>query len=325
MKSKAVTPSDAVHLVDCTLREGAQAPGIKFSAETTVEIAKALDGAGVAIVEAGHPCASDAEFERVERLVRLGLRARVLAHARAVERDISAVARTGADAVGIFVGVNHISQTVRLRRDEREILSMIDRSVRLARSHDLTVRLTIEDASRTEFTMLRRAYEVALNAGADRLCFADSVGVLSPVEVAAGIGELHAAFPQTPLEVHFHDDRGLAMANTLSAIAAGATHVSCSVNGIGERCGITDTAALAANLAYENIECGVRLSAVASLSGLVERLTACGPDARRPVTGRHAFSHTARLHVTAVERDPNAYQWMDPADLGYPVVGGAGA
>lgn len=317
MKEMGIAPGRRIHVVDCTLREGAQAPGVAFSEQATLDIARALDDAGVGTIEVGHPCASAAEFERVSRIVSAGLRSTILAHARAAQRDVEAVARAGAAAVGIFVGVNALSQAVRLRRDEADILSMIDDSVRFARRLGLAVRLTVEDASRTEFDALRRAYTVALEAGADRICFADSVGVMTPGAVGRRVGELRATFPAAALEVHFHDDRGLAMANALTAIEAGATHVSCSVHGIGERCGVTDTAGLAANLAYEGIDTGMRLAAVASLSRLVSEWTACLPDARRPVTGRHAFSHTSRLHVLAVERDRSAYEWIDPTRLGF--------
>jgi 2-isopropylmalate synthase len=321
MKETGIAQGARIHVVDCTLREGAQAPGVAFSTQATLDIARVLDGAGVGTIEVGHPCVSPVEFERVSRIASAGLRAIILAHARAAQRDVEAVARAGADAVGIFVGVNALSQAVRLRRDEAEILSMVDGSVRLARRLGLAVRLTIEDASRTPFPVLRRAYEVALDAGADRICFADSVGIMTPFEVRNRIDELRAFFPTTPLEVHFHDDRGLAMANALAAVAAGATHVSCSVNGMGERCGVTDTAGLAANLSYEGVESGMRLVAVASLSDLVAACTSSAPDARRPVTGRHAFRHTSRLHAIAIERDRSAYEWINPALLGFAETG----
>lgn len=321
MKEIEVAPGRGVHVVDCTLREGAQAPGVAFSTKATLDIARALDDAGVGTIEVGHPCASAVEFERVSCIASAGLRASILAHARAAQRDIEAVARAGADAVGIFVGVNAVSQAVRLRRDEAEILSMVDDSVRFARRLGLAVRLTIEDASRTQLPDLRRAYAVALEAGADRICFADSVGVMTPFAVRRCTEELRTFFPSVDLEAHFHDDRGLAMANALAAVAAGATHVSCSVNGVGERCGVTDTAAFAANLAYEGVESGLRLAAMASLSRLVAACTSSPPDARRPVTGRHAFRHTSRLHVLAVERDPSAYEWIDPAWLGFAKTG----
>lgn len=305
-----------VSLVDCTLREGNQAPGVRFSVHDSLVIARALHETNVTFIEVGHPFASETEFARVAAVARSGLATDVLAHARAHDSDVEAVAESGANWVGIFAGVNEYSQRFRLRKSQVEILDIVSRSVGFAKSCGLRVRYTVEDASRTELPDLLRAYGRALEAGADRICFADSVGLHDPGSVHAIISTLRRTFGGIPIEVHLHDDRGLSMANALAAIAAGATHVSCSVNGIGERSGITDTCALIANLNFSGISCGANVGRVCMLSETVAEVTGHVPDAHRPVTGAHSFTHTSKLHVTAAARNPDCYHWIDPALVG---------
>ena len=201
------------------------------------------------MIECGHPAVSAEERQRVEATIAAAEPIPVLCHARARRDDIDAAAATGAHWVGIFLGCNDITRRARVTgASADELLSMIDTSVRYAVGRGLRVRFTVEDASRTEQIMLERAYMTAIAAGADRICFADSVGVLEPAGATAAAQWLRAAFPGTDSEFHLHDDRGLATANALAAIDAGASWISCSVNGIGERSGVTGTFLLMTNL-----------------------------------------------------------------------------
>ena len=228
-----------------------------------------------------------------------------------------AAAESGAAWVGIFLGINEVTRRTRVpNRSLDQVLEYIEDSVRYARSRGLRVRYTVEDASRTEPSLVARAFRTALNAGADRLCFADTVGVLEPEEVGLRIRSLKRAFAGVDLEVHFHDDRGLALANALAAIDAGADWVSTSVNGLGERAGITDLCLLLANLHYRGERQIVSGPALRDISARVVEYSGTPVDARRPVTGRHAFSHTAGLHVKAVLRDESAYSWISPKVFG---------
>ncbi|HEU4735148.1 MAG TPA: hypothetical protein VFT22_44960, partial [Kofleriaceae bacterium] len=232
-------------IIDATLREGQQSPGVSFDIRQSIEIARMLEQLGVDIIECGHP-AAPGEAARA-RAVAAAIDAPVLAHARATIGDVDAVADVGAQWVGIFCGVNPISLRTRLGgRTFDEVRGLITAAVAHARKRGLQVRYTVEDASRTPVPTLLGAYDAAIRAGAQRICYSDTVGAMTPAQMREGVAALRAAFPSIDIEIHAHDDRGLALANTLAALEAGATWVSTTVNGIGERAGIVDLCLLMA-------------------------------------------------------------------------------
>lgn len=303
-------------LVDCTLREGNQAPLIRFNAASSCRIAQGLGRLGVEEMEVGHPSASPVEFERVAAVARLKDRPRMIAHARALEEDVRAVYAAGAEAVGIFIGVNPLSLRSRLRgRTFDDVIQLITSSVRFAKSLGLGVRLTVEDATRTELEQLLVAFQAAADAGADRICLPDTVGCASPENITKLVTAVTKRI-SLPLEIHAHNDRGLAVANTMAAVRAGARYVSSSLLGIGERAGIADTAVVLANLHYESLRTLEHPEVLQALCKEVEVLARLPHDPARPVTGRHVFHHTAQLHRRAMETDPDSYHWLPPAVLG---------
>jgi len=306
-----------VRLIDCTLREGQQAAGVRFDVQQSLHIARLLADVGVDMIECGHPSANRNEMDRVSALVRADLGLPVLAHARARRDDINAVVQTGAEWVGLFLGVN--AQSCRSRvsvRSTGEVLDLIADSVAYAKSLGLRVRYTVEDATRTPLDLLELAYRRALEAGADRITFSDTVGCYTPEQIGWAVDWMRSSFPNRDLEVHLHDDRGLSLANALSAISHGAHWVSCSVNGLGERCGITDLATLMANLHVDDVRTLAHPEVLQELSRVVGAYARAHPDARRPIVGANAFTHCAPLHRSAVEREANIYSWIDPAELG---------
>ncbi len=307
-----------IQIIDATLREGVQAPDVTLDAAASVAIARALVDAGVDMIEVGHPSASESELERVRAVASAGLPCPVLAHARATPADVEAVAEAGADWVGIFLGVNEITRRARLPSvpDTESLIDLAAEAIAHAKRLGLKVRYTCEDTSRTDQADVERTYRRALDAGADRLCFADSVGLLQPLEVNFRVAAVRNAFSDAPLEVHLHDDRGLALANALAAADGGADWVSTSVLGLGERCGITETCALIANLTHRGQRTLPPAGALPALAARVSELSGIPTPRRAPVIGAHAFTHTARLHVRAVARDPSAYAWTDPGPLG---------
>jgi 2-isopropylmalate synthase len=269
------------------------------------------------VIECGHPAVSELECERIRAVRGVTSGTPLLCHARAVVEDVEQVASVGADWVGIFLGVNDMSLTTKLHRaTPEEALRRVRDATKAARQCGLNVRFTVEDTSRTPSARAFDAYRTALEAGASRLCFADTVGALAPREVESGIRQLVTAFPGTPIEVHLHDDRGLAVANALAAIEAGATWISTSVNGLGERCGIVDLAAMLANLEYLALRPLGNPAVLHELAARVGMYSRSPPDSRRPVIGEHAFTHTARLHRLAVQTNPRCYEWIEPAKLG---------
>ncbi|MGF1427367.1 hypothetical protein [Kitasatospora sp. LaBMicrA B282] len=305
------------YIIDSTLREGMQSAHGRFTLDQSVEITKLLVATGVDAVECGHPAVSSDELLRVAAVVEAAGEVPVLAHARAHRGDIEAVAKTGAAWVGIFLGINDVSRRSRLPgRELAELYAMVEESVGHARALGLKVRFTVEDSSRTESEELLEAYRIAAAAGADRVCFADTLGVLEPDGIRERIARLRTACPDTDIEVHLHDDRGLSLANALAATDAGAAWISTSVNGLGERAGITDYAALVVNLQYRGSRPMTDGTLISDLSRRVGAYSRSMPDHRRPVVGRDVFHHVAKLHVAAIEREPDAYEWVNPATVG---------
>lgn len=293
-------------IVDATLREGAQTPGVRFDVAQSVEIALAAVDLRVDVIECGHPSMMPKELRRVREVVAAAGETPVLAHARARESDIEAVARSGAAFVGIFLRI--LDPTLD-GDSERLIVS----SIEYAKQIGLGVRFTIEDGARTNTNRLLAAYDLAVECGADRICLADTVGGMKPWEVEDEVTRLRSAFNATPLEVHLHNDRGLADANALVAVRAGAEWVSSTVNGIGERCGVTDTITLLVNLAdlgLRDLPAGATLQHASRVVAAHSRV----PVSRdRPIVGRNAFTHTAKLHRRAVAFDEMTYSWQHPA------------
>lgn len=304
-------------IIDCTLREGQQSAGVKFNVEQSVRIGELLAEVGVDMIECGHPAVGPSEADRTRALVKANLGPEILAHSRAVRSDIESVARTGAPWIGLFLGINAETQKTRLKgRSTSEILDLVSDSIEYSRSLGLKVRYTLEDTSRTSLSMMSVAYSRATEAGASRITFSDTVGCCNPAGVSKVMGWLREMFPASEFEIHLHDDRGLSMANAIAAIQQGAHWISCSTNGLGERCGITDSITLLANLHFEGIRTINNPSALQRLSRLVTAYSRFQPDSQRPVVGSNAFTHVAKLHRTAVERDPMAYSWIDSKYLG---------
>jgi 2-isopropylmalate synthase len=281
-----------------------------------VAVARSLAELGVDTIECGHPAIGVEERDRVRAVLDLGLAPPLLSHARAHPGDIDAVADLGAPWVGLFLGLNAVSRIARVRKGIPELIRQIGDSVRRAKGCRLLVRFTLEDATRTSTPDRLRAYAAAVEEGADRLGFADTAGVAEPGDVGRGVEEVRKEFPGVPVEVHLHDDRGLALANALAAVDGGATWISTAVNGLGERCGIPDLAAVLVNLATRNQRPWPDGQHLQAIVGLVGSLVGSPPDARRPVTGANAFTHVAKLHVRAMERDPRAYAWIPAERVG---------
>jgi 2-isopropylmalate synthase len=300
-------------IIDCTLREGNQSPGVSFTAPQSVEIAQALDRYGVDAIEIGHPFVGLYERARVEAVTALGLGVPLLGHARAKREDILAVSGCGCSWVGIFLGVNDISLKAKLSgRSFDKALMMVRDSVAYAVNLGLKVRFSVEDSSRTGMDRLAAAFAAALEQGAERICYGDTVGVLTPSRFRTDIRALRALFPSASIEVHAHNDRGMALATVMDNLEY-IDWVSASVNGIGERCGITDTIALAENLAFEGRQMQRSLEESVALSRLVAALSRTSFNDRAPISGRHAFTHTCRLHRLAARQDSAAYNWRKDA------------
>ena len=302
-------------ILDSTLREGEQSDGVSFTPEMKLEIARALDRAGVNIIEAGFPTASPDIAKAVEMVVSEGLDAMVLGHARAVRADIDAVIDTGARAVGIFLGATKDRLEKFMKKSEEQVLNMTTEAVQYAKDHGLIVRFSTEDGTRTDRDLLVKMAKRAQEAGADWVSIPDTVGAMRPVQMSELYNQLSQEL-DVPLAVHCHNDLGLAVANSLAAWEAGARVVDVCVNGLGERCGITDMAAFVTAARLQHGARSLDLEQLHPLSLLVEKYAGRVVPENSPVVGGGAFSHKAGVHTAAVLVDPGIYEHVPPGLVG---------
>ena len=301
-------------VLDSTLREGEQTPGVNFSPEDRLRIGVALDEVGVDFIEAGHPAVSPEIFEGIRLLVNQGLEAELLAHSRALRRDIDLVLKAETPWVGIFLCVSENCLSRRFGITLEGALERIEDAVLYAKDHGLKVRFTPEDTTRTEWENLETVLRLVKELGVDRVSIADTTGASHPLEFY----DLVKRFVDfgIPVNVHCHNDLGLALANAVMAIEAGAALVDATVNGIGERVGIVDLAQLLGVLHYHYGVRKYRLEKLYPLSRLVEEITGVRTQPNWPIVGENAFTHKAGLHVSAVVRDPAFYEFLPAETFG---------
>lgn len=306
-----------VQLLDSTLREGEQTPGVSFTLEQKVEIARALDDFGIDFIEAGHPAVSDEVYRATREVARLGLRAEVVAHSRALRSDIDLARKTDAQWVGIFFSVADKRLEEQFRKDIHQATRLIQDAVSYAKAHGLKVRYTPEDTVRSDLAKVIHISQAASEAGADRIGVADTTGYMTPSRMFQFVAALRGAIPaRTAVGVHCHDDLGMAVANSLAAVEAGASVVDVTVNGLGERTGIAPLAEMATTLRLRGPcqDASWRLSALPGLSDLVARHSGIPVPRQAPIVGANAFTHNAGLHVAAVLLNPEHYESV-PAEL----------
>ncbi len=305
-----------LEILDTTLREGEQTPYVNFTLEEKVQIARLLDEVGVEMIEAGDPSVSPNVAKAVERIASLGLKAEIVAHSMATKSGIDRAKACGADRVAIFYATSQIHLEAKLHRTPEEAIEIIREHVAYARSLGLKVRYTPEDATRTDFEFLVRACNAAIEAGADRISFADTIGIMQPHLIAERVRALRARLLPCKIDLHCHNDYGLALANAMAGIRAGADCIHVTVNGLGERTGIPDLAETI--VAFHNLE-GIQkynLAPLMELSAYVERVSGFFLAPNKPITGQNAFTHKSGVHTNGVLKDPRTYEPFDPALLG---------
>lgn len=305
-----------LEILDTTLREGEQTPYVNFTLDEKVEIARLLDQVGVEMIEAGDPSVSPNVAKAIQQIARLGLKAEIVAHSIASRAGIDKAKACGADRVAIFYATSKIHLDAKLRKTEEQALDIIREHVAYARSLGLKVRYTPEDATRTEFEFLVRVCNTAIEAGADRISFADTLGIMQPHTMAERVSALRARLLPCKIDLHCHNDYGLALANGMAGVRAGADCIHTTVNGLGERTGIPDLAETI--LAFHNLE-GVQkynLAPLIELSAYLERVSGFFLAPNKPITGQNAFTHKSGVHTNGILKDPRTYEPFDPSLLG---------
>lgn len=314
--------SSVVRIFDTTLRDGDQTPGVHFSAEQKVEIAKMLAEFGVATVEAGFPASSPAERSAVARVAREIRDCEVAALARCIPGDIDAASDALRNAehpvIHVFLGSSDVHLCRKLRMGRAEALRAIEECVRRARRQVAEVEYSAEDASRADRVFLRQCIETAIGAGATRVNLPDTVGCAMPAEYGEMISEIVRFVEGAALvSAHCHDDMGLATANTIAAVQAGARQVEVTVNGIGERAGNASLEQVAVILAMKGVaQTGLDLSRTLVLSQRVAEAAGIAVQPNRPIIGANAFAHASGIHQDGILKEVENYQYVPPCLVG---------
>ncbi len=293
-------PARGVALNDTTLRDGEQTPGVAFTLAEKIAIAEALAAAGVPELEAGTPAMGGEEVEALRAIAGLELGVRVLAWCRMTKGDIDAARRGGVGAVNLSIPASDRLLRAKLGITRAEALERVRRFVPLALDAGFEVAVGAEDASRADVDHLLRLADAAAEAGAFRLRLADTIGALDPFTTHALVARVVGA-SDLAIEFHGHDDYGLAAANTLAAARAGATHLSVTVGGLGERAGNAPLEEVAAALeCLHGVSTGVDLSQLSDLAAMVAEAARRGVPWGKAIVGRDVFAHESGVHVAGL-------------------------
>jgi 2-isopropylmalate synthase len=317
-----------ITILDTTLRDGEQSPGIALSPDEKVEIAHALDGLGVDVIEAGFAVSSPGDFEGVRAVAAAVSRPTVASLSRTRKEDLDAAVEALAGARGrtrvhIVLATSPIHMEFKLGLEPAEVVEQAASSVAYVRARVDEVEFACEDATRSDPTFVAEVCRAAIEAGATTINLPDTVGYSLPDEYAGFVREVRSRCREldgVAVAVHCHNDLGLAVANTLAGVAAGASQVECTVNGIGERAGVAALEEVAMALrvradAY-GYETGIDVGRIGQASRLVSELTGYAVQPNKAIVGANAFAHEAGIHQDGMLKHAGTYQIMDPAELG---------
>jgi 2-isopropylmalate synthase len=319
--------NNRVHIFDTTLRDGEQSPGCSMTVTEKLRMARKLVELGVDTLEAGFPIASEGDFEAVDTISREFPEVQVAALARAcrldVERAARALEKSKNPRLHTFIATSDIHLKYKLHKTRQQVLDQAIAAVELARRYVDDVEFSAEDATRTEPDFLEQVSMATVAAGAHTVNLPDTVGYSTPDEHAALIGRIARALGDTGIvSVHCHNDLGLAVANSLAAVQAGARQVECTINGIGERAGncALEEIVMAIKVRQDRLpyEVGIVTEHLFPASQLLTELITFGPQPNKPVVGRNAFAHEAGIHQDGFLKERTTYEIMDPRAVGVP-------
>jgi isopropylmalate/homocitrate/citramalate synthase len=310
---------ERIYFWDETLRDGEQTPGVYYTLEEKVELAKLLDEAGVDILNCGIPAISEGELRAVKAIAAEGLaHASVLGACRTVRSDIDACLKADVDEISPFIAISDVHLKYKLKKTREEAIAMAVDAVQYGKAHGLKVTMVTEDTVRADLDVVQRLYNAAIDAGADRALFCDTVGVMTPASTRWWFREVQRRVNnRAQFGFHNHNDYGLGTANVLAAVEEGVPLVNTTVNGIGERAG---------NVAFEQvvlaltdlygIKTNIKLDKLQSLSRRVEETTGVPVGITQPVVGYNAFTHESGIHTDGVIKKAATYEPIQAEVLG---------
>ena len=306
-----------IHINDTTLRDGEQAAGIVFSAAEKIAIASMMDSMGIPELEVGIPAMGGSEAQAITTIVQKGLKAKLLGWNRAVRSDIEASIACGLKRVHISVPVSEIQIKAKFKGKTNLVWQRLKDSLNFALDQDLFVSVGAEDASRADEAFLLEVAQFAQSLGASRFRFCDTVGILEPLTTAQKVGKLVECL-KIPIEMHTHNDFGLATANALAGLRAGATAVNTTVNGLGERAGnaALEEMIMALKRLYQ-VDLAIETSRLRELSQQVIAASGIALPPWKAIVGDNVFAHESGIHAHGVLENPQTYEPFSPDEVGW--------
>jgi D-citramalate synthase len=312
---RGIALSGKIRFLDTTLRDGEQTPGVSLDMDEKLAIARSLDALGVQVIEAGSAITSDGERKSMKAVADSGLNAEICSFVRTLTSDVDLALQCDVDSVHLVVPVSDLHIERKLKSDRTTVIRNAIDVTEYAKDHGLVVELSGEDASRADLDFLTSIYLAGVEAGADRLCFCDTVGVLVPEATAAIFGKLSDL--GAPISIHCHNDFGMATANTIAALRSGASQAHVTVNGIGERAGNASLEEVVMTLeSLYKIKTGIKCEDLYQLSRMVSRMTGIPVAPNKSLVGENAFTHEAGIHVHGLLADTSTYEPLHPEQVG---------
>ena len=309
-------PSD-VMIYDTTLRDGEQTPGVTITTDEKITIAEKLDKLGVDVIELGFPAASLGEQKTFKEASKLGLNAQISGLARALTKDIDKAIDADADYIHTFIGTSPLHRDYKLKMSKEEILDKAVTAVEYIKDHGIIAEFSCEDATRTELDYLLKVFGAVQDAKVDKINVPDTVGVTRPGKMNELITNLRQEI-NVSISVHCHNDFGLAVANTLAAIEAGAKQAQCTINGLGERAGNASCEELVMAIeSLYNIKTGIKTELFYEISQLVERISGVTLQSNKAIVGSNAFAHESGIHADGVLKKSETYEPIKPETVGH--------
>ena len=324
----AIMEQNRVYFFDTTLRDGEQTPGVSLQTPEKIEIAKGLVRLGIDVIEAGFPAASPGDFEAVQTIAREVKGTTICGLARANEKDVQKVADALKDAersrLHVFIATSEIHMKYKLKMTRQEVLDRVKSILEFAKGKFDEIEFSGEDAARTDLDFLCEVFGVAIAGGATIINVPDTVGYMNPNEFADKIRYIKEHTPgieNAIISVHCHDDLGLANANTLAAIKAGARQVEGTINGLGERAGNVAIEEVVMALKtrhdyFDDLQVNIDTKQFTKVSKLVSRLTGVVVPPNKPIVGSNAFAHESGIHQHGMMSNPETYEIMTPESVG---------